>query len=260
MITLTTGQLEAWLDQVLWPFIRVGSCLMVAPVFGGQNVPARIRIVLAGAIALILAPVISIPPQLAAFSLEGLVVTAQQVVIGVALGFCLQLVFDAITLGGQLIANSMGLSYALSVDPVRGTGTTAVGEIYTIFVTLVFLALNGHLRLIEVLADGFRTMPVGGTGIDAANLWQIVIWGGTLFSGALSIALPGITALLIVHLAFGMVSRAAPSLNLLSVGFPVTIVFGLLVLTVSVPQLLSGFERLLAQAFVLLQSLSGGRI
>jgi len=260
MITLTTGQLEAWLGQVLWPFVRVGSCLMVAPVFSSQAVPMRIRIVLAGAIALILAPLIVIPPQLSAFSIAGLVVTAQQVVIGIALGFCLQLVFDAITLGGQVIANSMGLSYALTLDPVRGTGSTAVGELYSIFVILVFLALDGHLRLIEVLADGFRTLPIGGTGFGAAGLWQIVIWGGTLFSGALTIALPGVTALLIVNLAFGMVSRAAPSLNLMSVGFPVTLVFGLLVLIVSVPQLLSGFERILAQSFVVLQSLSSGGV
>ena len=257
MITLTSGQLETWLSQVLWPFLRVGSCLMVAPVFSSQAVPARIRIVLAGAIAIILAPLIVVPPQLSAFSIEGLVVTAQQVVIGVALGFCLQLVFDAITLGGQLIANSMGLSYALSLDPVRGTGTTALGELYSIFVTLVFLALDGHLRLIEVLADGFRTLPVGGAGFGAADLWQVVIWGGTLFSGALTIALPGVTALLIVNLAFGMVSRAAPSLNLMSVGFPVTLVFGLLVLCASVPQLLTGFERLLAQSFLVVQHLSG---
>lgn len=260
MISLTTGQLETWLDQVLWPFIRVGSALMVAPVFSGQTVPVRIRIVLAGAIALILAPTIVIPPELSAFSLAGLVVTAQQVVIGIALGFCLQLVFDAITLGGQLIANSMGLSYALSLDPVRGTGSTALGEMYSIFVTLVFLALNGHLRLIEVLADGFRTLPIGGSGFGPANLWQVVIWGGTLFGGALSIALPAITALLIVNLAFGMVSRAAPALNLMAVGFPVMLIFGLLVLVVSVPQLLSGFERLLEQSFTVLQSLSGARI
>jgi flagellar biosynthetic protein FliR len=260
MLTLTTGQLEAWLAQVLWPFVRVGSCLMVAPVFSSQAVPVRIRIVLAGAIALILAPMIAIPPQLTAFSIEGLVVTAQQVVIGIALGFCLQLVFDSITLGGQLIANSMGLSYALSLDPIRGTGSTALGELYSIFVTLVFLALNGHLRLIEVLADGFRTLPVGGTGFGTADLWQVVTWGGTLFGGALSIALPGITALLIVNLAFGMVSRTAPSLNLMSVGFPVILVFGLLVLVVSVPQLLAGFERLLEQSFMVLQSLSGARI
>ncbi|HTB66969.1 MAG TPA: flagellar biosynthetic protein FliR [Steroidobacteraceae bacterium] len=260
MITLTTGQLETWLGQLLWPFIRVGSCLMVAPVFSSQAVPGRIRIVLAGAIAIILAPMISIPPQLQPFSIEGLVVTAQQVVIGIALGFCLQLVFDAITLGGQLIANSMGLSYALSVDPIRGTGTTALGDMYTIFVTLVFLALDGHLRLIEVLADGFRTLPVGGSGFGTTNLWQIVSWGGTLFSGALSIALPGITALLIVNMAFGMVSRTAPTLNLMAVGFPVMLIFGLLVLVVSVPQLLSGFERLLEQTFMVLQSLSGARI
>src|SRR5665213_2645320 len=243
MITLTTGQLETWLGQVLWPFIRVGSCLMVAPVFASQAVPVRIRIVLAGVIAMILAPMISIPAQLQAFSLEGLVVSAQQVVIGIALGFCLQLVFDAITLGGQLIANSMALSYALSVDPVRGTGSTALGEMYSSFVTLVFLALNGHVRLIEELADGFRTMPVGGAGFGTAGLWQIVIWGGTLFSGALAIALPGITALLIVNLAFGMVSRAAPALNLMAVGFPVILICGLLVLVVSAPQLLGGFDH-----------------
>ena len=260
MITLTTGQLETWIGQVLWPFVRVGSCLMVAPVFSSQAVPARIRIVLAGAIAMILAPMIVVPQDLTAFSIAGLVVTAQQVVIGIALGFCLQLVFDAITLGGQLIANSMGLSYALSLDPIRGTGSTALGEMYSIFVTLVFLALNGHLRLIEVLADGFRTLPIGGTGFGPADLWQVVIWGGTLFGGALSIALPAITALLIVNLAFGMVSRAAPALNLMAVGFPVMLIFGLLVLVVSVPQLLSGFERLLEQSFTVLQSLSGGRI
>jgi flagellar biosynthetic protein FliR len=147
----------------------------------------------------------------------------------------------------------------MSVDPIRGVGTTALGELYTIFVTLVFLALDGHLHLIEVLADGFRTMPVGGTGFGTEGLWQIVIWGGTLFSGALSIALPGITALLIVNLAFGVVSRAAPTLNLMSVGFPVILVFGLLVLVVSVPQLLSAFERLLSESFVLLQNLSSGR-
>jgi flagellar biosynthesis protein FliR len=258
MITLTTGQLETWIGQVLWPFVRVGSCLMVAPVFSSQAVPARIRIVLAGAIAMILAPMITIPAQLTAFSIEGLVVTAQQVVIGIALGFCLQLVFDGITLGGQLIANSMSLSYAMTVDPIRGVGTTALGQLYTIFVTLVFLALDGHLHLIEVLADGFRTMPVGGTGFGTEGLWQIVIWGGTIFSGALSIALPGITALLIVNLAFGVVSRAAPTLNLMSVGFPVILVFGLLVLVVSVPQLLSAFERLLSESFMLLQSLSSG--
>ena len=264
MINLTTGQLEAWIDQFLWPFIRVGSCLMVAPVFSGQTVPVRIRIVLAGAIALILAPTIIIPPQLSAFSIEGLMVTAQQVVIGIALGFCLQLVFDAITLGGQLIANSMGLSYALSLDPVRGTGSTALGELYSIFVTLVFLALNGHLRdsSKRYSADGsFRTSArIGGTGFGAASLWQVVIWGGTLFGGALSIALPAITALLIVNLAFGMVSRAAPSLNLMAVGFPVILICGLLVLVVSVPQLLSGFERLLEQSFGVLQTLSSGRI
>jgi flagellar biosynthesis protein FliR len=258
MITLSTGELEAWIAQALWPFVRIGSCLMVAPIFTTESVPARIRVVLAGAITLLVAPLVSVP-AVAPFAAAGIVITAQQVVIGVALGFCLQLAFDAVTLGGQLIANSMGLSFAMSVDPVRGVSTPAVGQLYTIFVTLVFLALDGHLRIVEVLVDGFRTLPLGMQGLGTDGLWQLVSWGAQLFSGALAIALPGITALLIVNLAFGMISRAAPSLNLMSVGFPISLSFGLLVLVVSVPTLASAFDTLMQAAFDRVVALEGGR-
>src|ERR1700724_4467540 len=147
MISLTTGQLDAWLAQVLWPFIRIGSCFMVAPAFGAIFVPPRIRLVLAGAITLIIAPLVPSPTAIAPFSAAGVIVTIQQVIIGIAIGFCLQVLFDAVTLGGQLLANSMGLSFAFNTDPLHGGKTPVVGQLYSMLVMLTFLPLEGILSL-----------------------------------------------------------------------------------------------------------------
>lgn len=258
MITLSTGQLEAWLAQLFWPFIRIGACLMVAPTFAAAPVPARVRIVLAGAIALIVAPLVPTPAQITPFSAAGMVITVQQVLIGVALGFCLQIIFDAVTMGGQLLASSMGLSFAQSIDPLRGASTPVVGQLYNILLMLMFLALNGHLRLIDVLVDGFRTLPVGASGLGAEGIWRLIGWGTQIFAGAVAVALPGVTALLIVNLAFGIVSRAAPTLNLFAVGFPVSLVLGLAIVFAGLPALEASCTRLLENAFLTLQALSGG--
>jgi flagellar biosynthetic protein FliR len=122
---------------------------------------------------------------------------------------------------------------------------------------MTFLALNGHLRLIEILVDGFRTLPIGTTGLGSDGLWTVVQWGSTLFSGALAIALPGVTALLIVNISFGVMSRAAPSLNLFAVGLPVSLVFGLVIMLVGLPTVQTGFERLLQDALMLVRMLTG---
>jgi flagellar biosynthesis protein FliR len=255
MISLTTGQLDAWLAQVLWPFIRVSSCFMVAPAFGAVFVPARIRIVLAGAITLVIAPFVPSPADITPFSAAGVIVTLQQVIIGIAIGFSLQVLFDAVTLGGQLLANSMGLSFAFNLDPMHGTQTPVVGQLYSMLVMLTFLALDGHLKLIELLVEGFRTMPIGTSGLGQDNVWSIVVWGSQLFSGALSVALPGVTALLIVNIAFGVMSRAAPQLNLFAVGFPISLVFGLVIVVAGLPAMQTTFIRLLADTFELLGKL-----
>jgi flagellar biosynthetic protein FliR len=257
MINLTAGQLQIWLAQIFWPFVRVGSCFMVAPAFGALFVPPRVRIVLAGAVALIIAPLVPSPAGIEPFSAAGCVITAQQALIGVALGFCLQLVFDAVTLAGQLLANSMGLSFAFNLDPIHGAQTPVLGQFYSILVMLTFLALNGHLRMIEILVAGFHTLPVGTTGLGPDGLWSVVEWGSALFSGALTVALPGVTALLIVNIAFGVMSRAAPTLNLFAVGIPVTLVFGLGIMLIGLPTVQSGFVRLLEDAMMLLVRLTG---
>ena len=255
MINLTTGQLEAWVAQAFFPFARIGACLMVAPVFGARFVPARTRIVLAVALTALVVPLLP-APGIAPFSAQGFVVVAQQLLIGVALGFALQVVFDALGLAGQLLANSMGLSFAFNVDPLRGSSTAALGQLYIILATLVFLALGGHLAIIQVLVDGLHAMPIG-TGLDRDGIWALVLWGGTLFSGAISIALPGVTALLIVNLAFGVVSRAAPALNLFAVGFPIALIIGLVVVLAGMGPLTQGITQLIGQGLQFLRQLSG---
>jgi flagellar biosynthetic protein FliR len=155
VITLTTGQIEGWIALYLWPFLRIGACLMVAPVFGAQFVPPRYRLVLAGAIALVVAPLLP-QPQVGLFSPQGIIITVQQLLVGIAIGFVLQIVFDALAMGGQLLANTMGLSFAFNVDPLRGTGAPVVGQFYTLVATLTFLALDGHVAIIQALVDGCR--------------------------------------------------------------------------------------------------------
>ena len=258
MISLTAGQIEAWMAAYLWPLLRIGACLMVAPIFGARFVPGRYRIILAGAITLLVAPLLPPVPDVSPFSGPGLVITAQQIIIGVAIGFVLQIVFDALAMGGQLLANTMGLSFAFNVDPLRGASAPVVGQFYTLIATLTFLALNGHIAIIEVLVDGFRDLPIGTSGLGTDGYWQIVQWGSQLFRGALMASLPGLTALLIVNLAFGVVSRAAPSLNLFAIGFPVTLVGGLLIVLAGLPSMQDGFVQLMRESLTFAGNLMGG--
>ncbi|MEO7806687.1 MAG: flagellar biosynthetic protein FliR [Steroidobacteraceae bacterium] len=252
MFSITNGQIEAWLAQFIWPFIRIGACLMVAPIFAAQFVQARVRLVLAGAITLLVLPLLPVQPAVQMLSAQGFVITAQQLVIGAALGFALQIIFDSLAMGGQLLSNSMGLLFAFNVDPLRGASTPVVGQFYMLLVTLTFLSLDGHLVLIETMVDGFQTLPIGMMGLGPNGLWELVGWGTQLFHGALSVALPGMTALLIVNLGFGVVSRAAPTLNLFAVGFPVTLICGLIILMIGLPAVQTTFVDLIRETFVLL--------
>jgi flagellar biosynthetic protein FliR len=167
----------------------------------------------------------------------------------------LQLIFDALAMGGQLLSNTMGLGFAFNVDPLRGVSTPVLGQLYMIMVTLTFLAINGHLVLIEILAQSFTTLPVGMTGLDSGMVWRMVEWGSQLFAGALAVALPGMAALLVVNLAFGVISRAAPTLNLFAVGFPITLIAGLVIMYVGLPSVLAAFGQSLEAAFGVIRTL-----
>jgi flagellar biosynthetic protein FliR len=258
MLTLQAGQIEELVAQYFWPFVRIGAFLMVAPIIGATFVPPRFRIVLALAITVLVAPLVASPTGVELLSVGGVVITIHQLLIGAATGFVLQVIFDSLAMGGQLLANSMGLSFAFNVDPQHGASTPVVGYMYMIMVTLTFLALNGHLAMIETLVNGFQTVPIALSGFGGDQWWLIVSWGNQLFAGALAVALPGMTALLVVNLAFGVMSRAAPSLNMFAVGFPISLVFGLAIVLLGLPAVQSSFSGLIAASMQLIGSLFGG--
>lgn len=257
MPVFTYSQIESWIGVAFWPFLRIGACLMVAPLFGASYVPPRLRIVLAGALTLVALPMIPPVQGLTLLSGDGVITTVQQIVVGVAMGFALQLMFDALNLGGQLLANGMGLGLAFNIDPLRGVETPALGQLYVVLGSLTFIALDGHLALIETLVASFHGLPVGPSGLSPQALQSLADWGTQMFVGAVRVALPGMTALLVINLAFGVTSRAAPSLNLFAVGLPVTLVFGLVVIWLGLPSIQVAFVDQLNSAFQFLRALSG---
>ena len=253
--TITYEQIESWIGSAFFPFLRIGACLMAAPLFSASYVPPRIRIVLAIILTLIILPMLPRTEGLTVLSGDGVVTTVQQVLIGAALGFVVQMIFEAINFGGQMIANGMGLGLAFNIDPTLGTETPALGQLYTMLGSLTFLALDGHLALIDTLLTSFRGLPIGPTGLSSDSLHALSAWGNQLFAGALRVALPGITAMMVINLAFGAISRAAPSLNMFAVGFPITMIFGLLVVFFGLSSLQSGFTEMMRSTFEFLQSL-----
>lgn len=257
MVNFSFTQLDALMAQFFWPFVRIGACFMAAPVFGAKFVPPRMRILLALAVTMIVTPLVPASEPTSPLSLAGMLITIQQVIIGLAIGFALQLVFDALSMGGQLLSNSMGLSFAFNVDPLRGASTPVLGQLYMLLVTLTFLALNGHLILIELLVDGFETLPVGPQGLSNEMTWALLEWGEQLFVGSLAVALPGMTALLVVNLAFGVMSRAAPTLNLFAVGFPITLVFGLAIVFAGLPSVQASFVQSMGAAMDVVRLILG---
>ena len=255
--TFTYEQIESWIGSAFWPFLRIGACLMVAPMFSASYVPARVRIVLAGALTMIALPMIPRPDGLTVLSADGLVTTVQQIVIGAALGFALRLIFDAINFGGQMIANGMGLGLSFNIDPLLNVETPALGQLYVMLGSLTFLALDGHLALVDTVVTSFRGLPIGPAGFSPEAMRLLSDWGDQLFMGALRVALPGMTALLVINLAFGAISRAAPSLNMFAIGLPITLIFGLIVVFFGLPGLQSGVVDLIKSAFQFMHSLTG---
>ncbi len=161
----------------------------------------------------------------------------QEVLIGVAIGFCLQMIFDALIIAGQTIAMSMGLGLATMVDPQRGISVPVISQFFVILGLLIFLALGGHLATLRLIADSFEILPARSAAWAAEGAWTVAAWGSQMFAGALRIALPAATALLIANIAFGVMSRAAPTLNLFAVGLPAGLLIGFLLLLLNIGHL-----------------------
>ena len=255
-MNITGAELMTWLAGVMWPFMRIGAMFSSAPILSARSVPVRVRVLLAMLIAWIVVPVIPSPPKVDLFSAQAVLISFNQVLIGLVAGFILQMVFAVFVIAGQSIAMAMGLGFASIVDPQNGVQVPVVSQAFLIMATLVFLALNGHLLFIELVVGSFQRLPVGPLAISPDAIWQLVTWGGNMFAGGVLVALPAVAALLLVNLAFGVTARAAPQLNIFAVGFPVMIMVGLAFIILTLPTITDHLSRILLQAFELIEKVA----
>lgn len=251
----TAAELSQMIGSYFWPFVRIAAVLMAMPVFSSNFIPVRVRLMLALALTVVIAPVIPAVPLVDAMSPSGFLLIGYQIIIGVAMGFIFHFVFAAFTVGGQIIAMQMGLGFSTMVDPVNGAQVPVLSMFYILLVTLFFFLLNGHLALIGVLADSFIGLPIAVDGLQREDFWSLASWATEMFIGAVLVALPAVTALLLVNMSLGVIGRAAPQLNIFAVGFSITIAAGFYVILVSLPVVLVQFQNISTDAFGVVKSI-----
>lgn len=247
MISLTEAQLNAWLVAYFLPLARVLGVVATAPLFNNEALPLRVRLALGLAVTLALAPALPALPPIVPGSWMGLLILAEQTLVGIAIGFAMRVVFVAVDVAGELIGLQMGLSFAVFYDPQSSAQTPVVAEFMGLLTLLVFMALNGHLMVLALLAESFRWLPIGQGFFSAAGWGDLLRWSGTIFSAGVLLSLPLIGSLLVTNIALGVLNRAAPQLNLFAVGFPITLVTGFAVLALSMPYFAPVLERLFEQ-------------
>ena len=259
-MVFTLDQLTNLVAGYYWPFVRIGALFAMVPFFGARTIPVPVRILLAVTLTVVIAPLVEVPTNIEPLSVSGIIITGQQILIGLAMSLVLQMVFGTVVIAGQTIANTMGLGFAAMVDPQNGVQVPLIGQMYLLLATLVFLGLGGHLVLIEILVESFTVIPVGLTGISREAFWMVVTWGSTMLAAGVLMALPLVSGILLLNISFGVITRAAPQLNIFVVGFPISMLVGFILLWLTLPSILQNFEGVLQVGFELMRAvLAGGR-
>lgn len=230
-----------------YPFVRIGAMFSIIPIYGFRAAPALTKVILTIFVTIAIAPSIAMPPPVDPFTWLGVLYILQQVLIGLAIGLVFVVIFQAFVMAGHIVAMGMGLAFASMADPASGATAPVVSQYYSIIVTLMFLALNGHLLVIQVVVDTFEYLPIGIEFLNQESIWRLVAFGSYVFSAGVLVALPAITALLLINVSFGVVTRAAPALNIFAVGFPITLLTGLVMLSLTTPIILPQLQDLIAQ-------------
>ena len=244
-VTLNAADVSLWVSRLWWPTLRVGGFVLSAPIASETTIPSFIKIIMSVSLAFLMSPLVAVPADLSIFSGMGLFAAVQELLIGVAIGMVVQLAFEALTFAGQSVSLTMGLGFATLVDPQHGANTTVLGQMFMIFGVLTYLAVDGHLMLLGALAQSFQTLPIGVPHLDRNFLLSVTSWGAHVFESGLLIALPAMIALVIANMALGVITRAAPQLNLFSIGFTITLLCGFFVLTAGIDGTLAGISRLI---------------
>lgn len=242
------GALEAELWKLTFLMTRIGAALLAAPFFAAAAVPVQLRVAITGALAVLVSAwvPVTVPPAL--LSLAGMLALLAEVLIGLSLGFVLQLSFAAPVLAAEQIGGAMGMSIAASADPVNGARSPMLGQYFTILLTLIFLGLGAHLTWLELVVESYRTFPPGNAWLTAQQIERVPAFAAQMFVAAIAIALPVTLILLLVQIASGVLSRSAPSLNLFALGLPAGILAGLAALIVAAPLAADQFATLSEEA------------
>lgn len=227
--------IEPQLWTLLFVMVRIGTAFVAAPMFGAVAVPVQVRITLSGAIAVLVMGIQHITPPAQVFSIVTFLAVAMEVLVGLAIGFVLQIAFAAPLIAGELIGNSMGIGFASAIDPQSGVSSQALGQFMMVLMTLLFLSLNGHLMLADIIVKSYQAMPPGSAWLAPERLRDIAFFGGYAFSAGLLLALPVGFLLLCLNLVVGMLSRSAPALNLFAIGLPASLAVGVIALVIAFP-------------------------
>jgi flagellar biosynthetic protein FliR len=258
-LTLNAADVSMWVSRMWWPALRISGFVLTAPAASEVVVPRLVKIVLILALSFLLGPLVEAPTGLSIFSAAGMLAAVSELLIGVSIGMVVQLTFEALVFAGQSISLTMGLGFATLVDPQRGAQVPVLGQMFMIFGTLIYLSINGHLMLLGALAESFHSLPIGAH-IGQDFLMSVVLWGARVFDTGLLIALPAVIALVIVNLALGVVTRAAPQLNLFGIGFTITLLSGFFVLLSGLDGIMSGITALINSALLAVSDLIGAPV
>lgn len=245
MVQLTEAQLLAWITPLLWPFLRVLALFSALPVIGQRSVPARVRVALAFLIAFCAQAGLPEMPAVPLDSGIGFMLVAQQVLIGLTLGFAVRIVFAAVEFAGELMGLQMGLNLAGFFDPATGGQATAVSRFFGIMVSWMFIVIGGHLLIIDAVIQSFRAFPAGPEPFAFIRAMRPEAWGAEIFSVGLWIAMPLVGMMLFVNLVLGLISRVASQMNIFAIGFPITLGVGLIGIVLTLPMMQAPFTMAL---------------
>jgi flagellar biosynthetic protein FliR len=255
MISFTSEQLYTLVASLVWPLTRILGLISIAPPFGSASVPMLVKILLGTAISFAIGNTIPIPTGIDPMSMTGLLILFQQFLIGLSMGFAVRIIFASVEMAGELTSTGMGLGFAVFFDPQSQGRSSALTQFYSLTATMVFLSMNGHLIVLAVLAESFNTLPITPNPISAVGFHMLAKWGAQIFSIGLQISLPVVTALLITNFALGILTRAAPQLNLFGIGFTITLLAGFFLVGVTLPLMLHPLERFLSDSIELVRLL-----
>lgn len=242
MISIGSAQIDAWIVAFVFPLARILGFIATAPLWGTAGIPRRTRLILAISIAVAITPTLPPMPSVQPASLSGLWILAQQMLIGIGMGFAAKIVFTAFDLAGEFIGTQMGLGFATFYDPLNSSQTPVIAEFINLIALLLFLSMNGHLLYLATLAQSFSAIPVSATPLGAASWLNLAELGSKIFSAGLLLSLPIVVALMITNVALAVLTRAAPQLNLFALGFPLTLMGGFVALAISLNYLASPLQ------------------